>query len=181
MPSETNQSMFEALFDRRLKPEGAFREALKGAGYDPDKPKARYPTSVWVTCLEIARSARFSSQTTDEAYRTLGREFTEGFMQTLVGRLVSVALPVMRPKSFLVRLERYFKMGREGGGIQYDMTEPAPRHAHIEVTNPAGVPGAFVAGMIDVAFMRIAKSWTIDILQRTAIHYALDVRWEEKD
>jgi uncharacterized protein (TIGR02265 family) len=173
--------MFEALFDRRLKPEGAFREALLGAGYDANKPKAKYPTSVWVTCLEIARSARYSSLGADEAYRILGREFTEGFMQTLVGRLVGVALPIMRPRSFLARLERYFKMGREGGDIRYDMTEPSPGVAHIEVVNPAGVPGAFVAGMIDVAFGRLAKSWTIGITQRTAIHYALDVRWEDKD
>lgn len=180
MPSETNQSMFEALFDRRLKPEGAFREALIGAGYDTDKPRPKYPTSVWVTCLELTRLARYGALSTEEAYRAIGREFTEGFLQTLVGRLVGVALPLMQPRSFLNRLERYFKMGREDGGIRYDMTELEPEHAHIEVVNPAGVPGDFVAGLIDVAFMRLTRSWTVTVTQRTNIHYSLDVRWQGK-
>jgi hypothetical protein len=46
-------------------------------------------------------------------------------------------LPMMQPRSFLNRLERYFKIGREDGGLCYDMTEFEPNQANLEVVDPA--------------------------------------------
>lgn len=172
--------MFEALFDRQLRPDASFSEALKHAGYDAANPQAKYLTSVWVACLEVARHRRFETLEPVDAYRKLGFLFTEGFMMTLVGRLVGVALPMMRPLSFVNRLGRYFTMGRSGEDIRYEVVEASPGHAFVEIRNPAAVPGAFVAGMIDYAFSKMEVTWDIKVNQKTAIHYSLDITWSSR-
>lgn len=147
--SVTNQSMFEALFDRRLKPAGAFADELKRAGYDALEARPKYPTQVWLQCLRVARRHRWPQLSEAEAYRQLGREFSEGFLETMVGRLVAVALPFMSPESFLRRLASYFRMGREDSGLAFDVVELAPGSARIEVHNPAEVPARHLRGRND--------------------------------
>jgi uncharacterized protein (TIGR02265 family) len=175
--STTSQSMFEALFDRRLKPTGAFLEQLRGAGYDSASSEARYPTEVWVRCLELARAHRYPQLSREEAYRHLGREFGAGFLETLVGALVSVALPFMTPASFLQRLSGYFRLGRSDSGLTFTIVETRPTACRVVVHNPAAVPGTFVAGMIDAALVRVTPDWSVEVLHTTATDYSLLVQW----
>lgn len=169
--------MFEALFDRRLEPTGSFAADLKAAGYDPATATQKYPTEVWTRCLEIARSHRWPALSRAEAYRQIGREFTLGFMETIPGRLVSVALPFMSLDSFLKRLQSYFRMGREDTGLTFDIVERAKGLNRVEVHNPAEVPGTFVAGLIEIAIERMRVTASVEVLQKTPAHYELLVRW----
>lgn len=178
VPSLTNQSMFEALFERRLKPTGVFAEELKSAGYDASRVVAKYPTEVWRRCLDIARRHRWPELDEPDAFRHIGHEFTEGFLETIAGRLVGAALPFMSPGSFLKRLASYFRMGREDAELTFDIVELAPLSARVVVHNPAAVPGTFVAGMIDVMFERLSQQGTVEVLQKTPVDYELFVRWQ---
>lgn len=175
--SLTNQSMFEALFDRRLKPGGAFAEELKAAGYDPSTAKPKYPTAIWRRCLDVAHRHRWPALSESDAFRQIGREFTEGFLETIVGRLVAVTLPFMSVDSFLTRLASYFRMGREDSGLSFELVERKPGFAKAVAHNPAGVPGSFVAGMIEIAFERLKREGTVEVLQVTAYDYELQIRW----
>jgi uncharacterized protein (TIGR02265 family) len=177
VPSSTNHSMFEALFDRRLKPAGAFAAALKDAGYDPRLAVPKYSTHVWVRCLEIARAHRYATLPATEAYREIGREFTLGFLETLPGRLLATAIPFMTPRSFLRRLASYLRMGREDERLTFDLVKEEATAAEAVVHNPAAVPGGFVAGMIDVAMERLRTKATVEVDQHTPLDYTLRVRW----
>jgi uncharacterized protein (TIGR02265 family) len=176
--SITNQSMFEALFERRLKPTGAFREALVSAGYDGANAKPKYPTEVWTRCLGVARAHRYAELSEQEAWRQIGREFTLGFLETLVGRLVAVAIPLMSPDSFLNRLATWFRMGREDEGLTFDVVERGVGVARIVVHNPAAVGGGFVAGMIEIGFERLERAHSVEVLQSSPVDYELRVRWQ---
>lgn len=178
MGSLTNQSMFEALFDRRLKPTGAFLEELKAAGYDALHAQTKYPTEVWTKCLSVARRHRWGELSEADAFRHIGREFTIGFLETIVGRFVGAAIPFMSAESFLNRLASYFRMGREDSRLAFDIVERGKGSARIIVHNPAAVPGSFVAGMIDVAFERIGTPGSVEVLQQSATDYELLVRWQ---
>lgn len=177
MRSLTNHSMFEALFDRRLKPVGDFARELLAAGYDPAHATPKYPTEVWTRCLEIARQHRWPELSRPEAFRLIGREFSEGFLETIVGRLVGAAVPFMSPQSFLNRLSTYFRMGREDTGLSFEIVDQTPSACRIEVHNPSEVPGTFVAGMIEVALERLARKGSVEVLQKTPRDYELVVRW----
>lgn len=178
MASLTNQSMFEALFDRRLKPTGVFADELKAAGYDPSRAQAKYPTETWTRCLALARQHVWPQLSEADAFRHIGREFTEGFLETITGRLVGAALPFMTPASFIKRLASYFRMGREDSGLTFDIVELAASSARIVVHNPAAVPGTFVAGMLDLMFVRVKRQGTVEVLQKTPVDYELLVRWQ---
>lgn len=176
--SITNHSMFEALFDRRLSPSGAFSSDLKAAGYDALTAQQKYPTEVWVRCLEVARAHRWPAATQTEAYRQMGREFALGFLETIPGRLIAVALPFMSPSSWLNRLASYFRMGREDSGLVFELVERREGFTSIRVHNPSCVPGGFVAGIIEIGFERFRRPVTVDVSQGTPSDYELIVRWQ---
>jgi uncharacterized protein (TIGR02265 family) len=177
MASTTNHSMFEALFDRRLKPTGPFAQALEAAGYDRAHASAKYPTEVWVACLEIARAHAYATLELSEAYRHLGREFCRGFLETLPGRLIGAAIPFMTPPSFLRKLATYIRMGRNDDRLTVELHTLSDRSAQLVVHNPAAVPGGFVGGMIDVAMEKLKAQHTLAIEQKTPFDYVLRVTW----
>jgi uncharacterized protein (TIGR02265 family) len=176
--STTNHSMFEALFDRRLQPDGAFAEELRQAGSDRAKAVPTYPTEVWIRCLEIARRHALPGLPAPDAYRKLGAEFTEGFLETLVGRMVGVAMPFMTPQSFMRRLAAYLRLGRNDAGLTFDLTRDERFASDAKVHNPSGVPGTFVAGIVDAALQRMKVQWTIEIEQLSPRDYTLSLRWK---
>jgi uncharacterized protein (TIGR02265 family) len=170
--------MFEALFDRRLQPKGAFAEALRLAGYDAARTSVTYPTEVWVACLEIARQHVWPDLSKPEAYRHIGREFAEGFLTTLGGRMVGAAMAFMTPQSFVRRLANYLRMGRNDSALTFDLVRDEVGAIDAKVHNPAAVPGGFIAGMIDAAYARLKANWTIEVLQHTPTDYELMIRWK---
>lgn len=170
--------MFEALFDGRLKPTGQFADELKAAGYDPTRAVPKYPTEIWLACLELARKHRWAALSAPEAYREIGREFTRGFLDgTLPGKVLGAAIPFMTPRAFVRRLASYLRMGRNDERLTFDLVRDEPGLAECVVHNPAGVPGGFVAGIIDVGFDRLKVKRTIEIEQRTPLDYTLLVKW----
>jgi uncharacterized protein (TIGR02265 family) len=125
-----------------------------------------------------APTHRWPSLSVDAAYRVIGREFTLGFPETFVGRLVSAALPFMSPASFLDRLATSFRMGREDFGLLFDVVESSEGSARAVVHNPAAVPGAFVAGLIEIALERLGRRGRVEVHQTSATDYQLLVRWD---
>ena len=169
--------MFEALFDRRLKPTGVFAQELLAAGYDPAHAIPKYPTEVWLRCLEVTRRQRWGALPAPEAYRFIGREFTLGFFDTLPGKVLGAAMPLMTPRSFLRRLASYLRMGRNDERLSFDLVREEDGFAECVVHNPAGVPGGFVAGLIEVGFERLKTRVVVEIDQKTALDYVLRVSW----
>ena len=180
LASTTNHTMFEALFDRRLKPTGAFADELRVAGYSLATAVPVYPTEVWTNCLEIARRHHWPQLSLADAYRAIGKEYTEGFLETMLGRMVLVALPFMTPRTFVRRLASYLRLGRNDAGLTFDLARDEEGSIDALVHNPAGVPGNFVAGLIDTAMLRFkGVQWTIEVEQRTRTDYTLLIRWTQ--
>lgn len=100
----TDLSMFEGLFDKMLKPQGAFAAALKTAGYDAAHTKPSCPSQVFTDCMTVAARHAFPQLGVDQAYRCLGRIFTEGFLKTIPGKLVNATMPMIGPKRFVQRI-----------------------------------------------------------------------------
>lgn len=179
--STTNHSMFEALFERRLKPSGAFAEELRAAGYDALATEATYPTEIWTTCLEIARKWLWAPLPVADAYRAMGRVFGEGFLETAEGRLLAEAIGHMSPARFVQRIAIYLRLGRNDTQLTFDLTRDEPGWIDAQVHNPAAVPGTFVAGIIEAAYARMGVTWKMTVDQRTPTDYVMAIRWEPID
>lgn len=173
--ARTAYIMFEALFDKRLKPQGAFEAELRKAGYDASRTRTSYPTEVWHQCLELAVTHATPGQDRPKALQWLGREFCLGFFQTLPGRLVKGSLQFMRPPTLLRRFATYLRMGRED--VSFELVEERERGARGRVHNPTGNRAYFIAGTLEVGLeqMGVAPRVTVEPIDET--NFWLDVSW----
>lgn len=176
-PSSMAQgSMFEALFNRGLHPEGAFADALREVGYDVLHPRPEYPTPVWVKALEVARRHAFPQDSVAAAYRKLGRQFTDGFLSTLAGKVVAVALPFMNAESFLKRMPRYMQLGRSDVSMEVEL-QPGGRAARARLVDPFGVPAEFMAGVLEVGLEKVRSPGRVEATTLDATRYELALTW----
>lgn len=168
-------SLFEALFLRAFPAEGLYAAELRHAGFDPTHPEAAYTPSVWAACVRIARQHAFPALPDEQAYRALGGPFAEAFLQTIAGRIVAVAMPLLPMASLVSRFGQYLQLGRSDMHVEVQPVDT--QHYAIELDDVAGVHGAFMAGIIEHALRR--KSQTAEVVHtpHDETRYRLDVRW----
>lgn len=141
-------SMFEGLYDRVLQPSGRFAEQLREAGYDPSTPRTEYPVEIWLNCM-------FLSAKTERAERAvwlLGRRFIEGYLETIIGRLISASFPFLSAASFVKKVPRFVSSGISTPTV---VQWKAPNHAHITFEGAKWISGPLMGGVVEVSFERI--------------------------
>lgn len=179
MANETERiqgSMFEALFERRLKPTGRFLEDLARAGYDMSNPKPEYDASVFSRCIDIAREHAFADVPRREGIFRIGMALSESyFADTISGRIIAVALPLVGPGRMIKTLPRRMRTGTSKGEVQVDeLGERRWRVTMMEVNQfPELVAGALQASLTRTGVSAKAQV-NYDIKDRTEIL----VEWE---
>lgn len=168
-------SVFEGLFVRGLEPNGALARALAAEGYDPKCPEMDYPVQVWKRCVALARDLVYGELSDTEAYRALGRKLTEGFVNTLVGRVAAVALPMIGAARVVERLPRYLAMmGRPD--LEVQLVAVGERARRITIPDTHNRP-EFIAGALEVALERAHVQPLVSVEDRSHLGFRLLVRW----
>ena len=168
-------SVFEGLFLRGLQAPAALVQVLAQEGYDSRCPEVSYPVAMWKRCVERARYLLHPEQSDAEAYRLLGRKLTEGFTETLVGRVAAVALPMIGAGRVVERLPRYLAlMGRPD--LEVRMVAVGERARSISVPDQYNRP-EFIAGALEVAIERAHARPNILVEERSPQGFRLLVRW----
>lgn len=147
------QSMFEGLFVRSLKPTGRFKEALKELGYDLDRQKTKYPLEVWNTSVDLAAAELYPGLSLPQAWEKLGRQFIEGYFQTLVGKMIGATLPFLNAKVFIGRMPRFMTTGLENAKVTLEWT--GDRQAVLTLREVAPHSSSLMAGVAAVCFERM--------------------------
>ncbi len=173
--SMTHHAVFEGMFHRALHPTGAFAEALRGAGYDLERPLPRYPTHVWHACLEVARRHAFGELPEAEGYRRMGHRFIEGWFETIIGRLIAVGLPLLGPERSLQRMPRSWSAAQPD--LKMDLRKVAERHWLVTLREHGVLPD-FCAGILEASARRAGvPKLSVTVSERGPEHCVLDVRW----
>jgi uncharacterized protein (TIGR02265 family) len=168
-------SVFEGLFLRGLEREPRLLRALEAEGYDARVPEVEYPVLVWKRCVTVAREQLFSHLSDEEAYRTLGRKLTQGFMETFVGRVAAVALPMIGAGGVVSRLPRYLAMmGRPD--LEVKIYSVGERSRLISLPDVHNRP-EFIAGALEVALEGSCCQPFITVEERSPRGFRLLVRW----
>ncbi|RKH14593.1 DUF2378 family protein [Corallococcus praedator] len=110
-------TLFESLL-RCVRLDSSLRERLAAAGYDPDRPRASYPASVFLRCQNLVLATAYAGRLPQEALRQMGRDLVRGFFETLVGKVVNVALKVAGPERAMKRVALSFRSVMEPVEIQ---------------------------------------------------------------
>lgn len=146
-------SMFEGLYDRVLKPDGEFRDAIKAAGYDSANPKNEYPIAVWQGCLEATARYKHPGLDRDAALRAIGRSFLNGYFETIVGRLIAAAFPYFSPRSFVTRVPRLLRAGIKE--LETDLEWQSKTKARLVLHGPHEGACFMSAGIAEECFARL--------------------------
>ncbi|WP_338866574.1 DUF2378 family protein [Myxococcus stipitatus] len=109
MPTEVTvqATLFESLV-RCAKPDAAQRAEFLALGFDVDKPRATYPASVFMGCQAVVLRTKYVGLTPTAALRELGRDLVRMYFDTLVGKVVSMALKVAGPERAMKRVALSF-------------------------------------------------------------------------
>ncbi|HET9452194.1 MAG TPA: DUF2378 family protein [Aggregicoccus sp.] len=152
-PARVPAVVWESLFVRSLEVKGALRDELKAAGFDPERLEVSYPLSLFTHCVDLVRTHLYPQLSVPQVYWEMGRRTMQGFRSTLVGTVVTAAIPLLGPARYLKRIPEHAKVG----GLKMDVT-PVPvgeREYRLEFRRTQVTP-EYAAGLIEVG-MELAK------------------------
>ncbi|MBU8894512.1 TIGR02265 family protein [Corallococcus sp. H22C18031201] len=176
MPSEVivQSTLFEALV-RSTRVDALMKSRLNEAGYDVDRPRASYPASVFLACQEVVLNAAYSGRPRGEAYRQMGRDIVRSYFDTLVGKVVGVALSVAGPERAMRRVALSFRSVFEPINIR---SEPlGPQDWRVEFRSYP-FPAESAAGTCEEALRKAGAAQPRVTLEREdSAGFDLRIRW----
>lgn len=148
LPETTENGIFEGLFVRALDVAGPLEQELKECGFDRQRPKAKYPSQVFFECLEVARRHRFPELSPEEGQRALGRAFFTGFRKTILGSVMTAALPIFGARTAVTKVPG--RLQRLRSDLQVTLEKRGPDQFVLTASDPVKV-GDFFAGALQEA------------------------------
>lgn len=180
MPQFTAQgSMFEGLYVHALRvdPEGAFADQLRGVGFDLREVRAQYDISVWVGGLDLCWRRQHPGLARYDAWRKIGRQFIEGYLETVVGRFIGVALPLMSAARFVPHIPLYVRTGL--GGVTCEVESLGERAALVSMGGPHEGASHLLSGVLEGCFERLHAEGTFEPTLLGGVDSSLRVSWTD--
>jgi uncharacterized protein (TIGR02265 family) len=146
MRESVDYVFFEALFVRGLEVTGPLEQAMRERGFDRRVPQARYEAKVLEECLELARAAHLADLSAEDGLRELGKRFVIGFRETLVGTVLTAALPLLGPRRMLEQVPKRLPRVRSDLELTLESGSGDVRVLRAKDSRPK--LGAFFAGVI---------------------------------
>jgi uncharacterized protein (TIGR02265 family) len=171
----TQGSFFEGLFIRSLQADGDFAEALRNCGFDPSQPRAIYPIEVWNAALEVAWHHRYPGWDRESAYREMGRQLALGFLQTWMGKVVDMGLPMLGPDRLVARIPSLIALDT----FRYDV-KVLPigwRHYRVSFRGDPDAKPDLMAGLFEAGLARANCKATAEVTMRAGRDFDIDLRW----
>ena len=169
----TEGSMLEGLF-RALPPDPKLVQALAGIHVDVKKLEPKYPSTQWRQVLEFFRGHLYPDLPVAVGDQKIGFEFGRGFQDTIGGKMVLAALPMLTPMTLLMRWPRFVKLGRSD--VVFTATKTGERAVDLHATDPAGVPMGFSLGLFQFVFGRM-KTQVAMSGEESASEFTIHFTW----
>lgn len=156
-------SMFEGLFIRVLKPEGAFKTQLRLAGFDVDRLEPRYNEEVFGRALHIATEQAFGDDDVATAHRRLGRALIEGYFGTILGRVTGTLIPLLGVGGTLRRIAQIWQVPQPGMAISAEVEN---RGRWLVRFRDRVMSADLVAGILGAALQRADPTVRVEVVER---------------
>lgn len=171
----TQGSFFEGLFILSLQAKGAFADALRERGFDPDNPRAIYPIEVWNAALEVAWQHRYPEFDRESAYRLLGQQLARGFLRTWRGKVVDMGLPLLGPDRLLAQVPSLLALDT----FRYHVTVErlGLRHYAVRFREDPDAKPDLIAGLLEETLSRAGVRPVVEVTFRAPRDFDLDAAW----
>src|SRR3954471_1193951 len=166
VPAETTDyAVFEGLFRRALhvEPTSPLAEALPEIGFDLKAPKGRYPGAVWKAALEVTARHQFPQLTMPEAQRELGKLFTAGFFETIVGKVIGSIIPFLGTDRMMARMPKFASMATSG--VSLETIRESEKQWRVRYTSRHASPD-FMAGALEGGVAKTKVPVKVEIQNR---------------
>ncbi|HVE82175.1 MAG TPA: DUF2378 family protein [Myxococcales bacterium] len=175
IPAETTDyAVFEGMFRRTLhvEPSSPLADALREVGFDLRAPKGRYPSEVWDSALKVAARHQYPDRTEAEGLLELGRRFTAGFFETIVGKVIASIIPFLGMERMMVRVPKFAAMTTSG--MNLDVQREGDGRWRLRYRSRTLSP-EFLAGAVEGGLARTRMPVSVQIENRTAEGFDLVV------
>jgi uncharacterized protein (TIGR02265 family) len=171
----TRAILFEGLFVHGLPRDEAFEAELHEAGFDRDDLLPQYPLRLFRQCLDIACRHFYPGLTVEEGRRRLGQQFAQGFLQTVLGRVVSVSLPLLGPARFLKKFPEHLRF--DSSPIVVNTVQVSERQFRLEFRTGVGLSPYFLRGLLEEGLRMTRVSPNVRVTQNSPISFDLHITW----
>jgi uncharacterized protein (TIGR02265 family) len=171
----TRAILFEGLFVHGLPRDEAFEAELRETGFDRDDLLPQYPLSVFRQCLDIACRHFYPGLTVEEGRRRLGQQFVQGFGQTVLGRVVTVTVPLLGPVRFLKKFPEHLRF--DSSPILVNSVQVGERQFRLEFRTGVGLSPYFLRGILEASLRMTRVSPSIRVVQQSPISFDLHITW----
>jgi uncharacterized protein (TIGR02265 family) len=168
-------SMVEGLFVRALKLSGPVVVELKRLGIDLDHLEPKYPRATFHSALELVARQVYPLLTREKAIYELGRQSVEGFLDTLLGKVISTAVLLGGPDRVVEKMPKHARTG----DAKYDrikVQKVGDAHWRADVNDPAAIPEYF-AGMTSAWLRRAGVAPGIELAPTGPGAFSMVIRW----
>jgi uncharacterized protein (TIGR02265 family) len=167
-------TVFEGLFIRGLRADEGLKAKLLPLGVNLDQLETSYPTELYVQAVRVAREHLHPDLPPAEGMRSLGRFFARGFLETIVGKVISIGLPMLGPAKAMANFPRYASHG--GKAATMTLHELGPTRRRLTVDDAYPMPD-FVAGIIEVGLEKTRTRVKVVVEKSTPRGYELLISW----
>ncbi|MDP3235759.1 MAG: DUF2378 family protein [Myxococcales bacterium] len=175
MTHEVSHAMFEGLFARAVTVSAELARELKACGYDVKNPDTGASGAVFSACVEAGRRSVHPTKSPDEGQRELGRAFVRGFRETILGRVLTTALPILGPVRFLPRVPGRLASLRRDATVTVTVT--GATSASLQFADLQQL-SSFFAGVIEGALLYSKARSPRVVVTLEPGGYRLDATWE---
>jgi uncharacterized protein (TIGR02265 family) len=154
----TDHNVFEGLFEKLFHPEGAFKDDLRSAGYDVDRPELRYPTAVLVATLDVAARHVYPELPREEAHRKIGQRFADRYLTTIIGRIVRTLVLALGVEKFVLQLPKVVTLTTTGLSAEVTKLDARGEYSIVfkgQDQSPDFIAGAMEGGAQDLSVLEV--------------------------
>lgn len=171
----TRAILFESLFVHGLPRDEHLEAELREVGFDRDDLLPQYPLRLFRQCLDVACRHLYPGLTVEEGRRRLGHQFVQGFCQTVLGRVVSVSMPLLGPMRFLKKFPEHLRF--DSSPIMVNAVQVGERQFRMEFRTGVGLSPYFLRGILEEGLRMTRSTPSIRVLQQSPISFDLHITW----
>lgn len=169
-------SAFEGMFVRALKVDGVVAGKLRDIGFDPVRMEPAYTVDVWRKALQVASREYYPTLSPAAAEFELGARMVNGYLETLVGKVIHAAMPFLSADTLCVRLPRFFSSGIVGAVRTPEVTKVGDKHYTVTLWGDGGVPW-FTAGAVDATLKLTRVKPSVKVWDVKPDNFTVDITW----
>lgn len=171
----TRAMVFESLFVQGLRADGMLADLLRAEGVDVRNLKMEYPSRVLTQCVDVACAYLYPDLPLADARLRMGRIFVQGFIQTLLGRVVAVGMPMLGPVRYLKRFPDHLRM--DSSPVRVMPVQVGERAFRMEFRNEVQVPPEFISGILLEGLKLARAEATITAEPLSPMSFDLHITW----